>query len=68
MDECLIPNVEDAVESKVFYLKMKGDYCRYLAEIEPSDEERGSNALFSLKESVIRAGFGCVDYQEAKNE
>lgn len=33
----MIPEA-DEIESKVFYLKMKGDYYRYKAEIENSDE------------------------------
>lgn len=36
MDEYLIPKASNA-ESKVFYLKMKGDYYRYLAEVAVGD-------------------------------
>ena len=32
LDKYLIPKASNA-ESKVFYLKMKGDYYRYLAEV-----------------------------------
>ena len=32
------------VESKVFYLKMKGDYLRYLAEFQKGDKNKGSAA------------------------
>ncbi|XP_017268719.1 14-3-3 protein zeta [Kryptolebias marmoratus] len=38
LDKYLIPKA-DTSESKVFYLKMKGDYYRYLAEVD-SDEEK----------------------------
>ena len=38
LDKCLIEGTDDD-ESKVFYMKMKGDYYRYLAEIN-SDEDR----------------------------
>ena len=37
MDEYLIPRASVA-ESKVFYLKMKGDYYRYLAEVACGDK------------------------------
>ncbi|XP_033100661.1 14-3-3 protein beta/alpha-A-like [Anneissia japonica] len=40
LDKDLIPNVnsDEAVESRVFYLKMQGDYYRYLAEVASGDE------------------------------
>ncbi len=38
LDKYLIPKASNA-ESKVFYLKMKGDYYRYLAEVAGSNKE-----------------------------
>lgn len=40
LDKYLIPKASNA-ESKVFYLKMKGDYYRYLAEVA-TGANRGS--------------------------
>lgn len=39
LDQYLIPNSKENPESYVFYLKMKGDYYRYLAEVA-SDADR----------------------------
>ena len=39
LDRFLIPNVS-SLEPKVFYLKMKGDYYRYLAEVKHDDASR----------------------------
>lgn len=39
LDSRLIPKAVSA-ESKVFYLKMKGDYYRYLAEVATGDEKK----------------------------
>ncbi|CAL8286927.1 unnamed protein product [Merluccius merluccius] len=38
LDKFLIPN-SDQEESKVFYMKMKGDYYRYLAEVAAGEEK-----------------------------
>lgn len=43
LDKYLIPKASNA-ESKVFYLKMKGDYYRYLAEVATGDQ-RSSKLL-----------------------
>ena len=37
LDKHLIAKASNA-ESKVFYLKMKGDYYRYLAEVASADK------------------------------
>merc|ERR1719516_260251 len=39
LDSFLIPKASNA-ESKVFYLKMKGDYFRYLAEVAVGNERK----------------------------
>ncbi|EPQ11977.1 14-3-3 protein zeta/delta [Myotis brandtii] len=41
LEKFLIPNASQA-ESKVFYLKMKGDYYRYLAEAASGDDRKGA--------------------------
>ncbi|TMW63997.1 hypothetical protein Poli38472_014702 [Pythium oligandrum] len=43
-DKSLVPKATNA-ESKIFYLKMKGDYARYLAEFQSEDAQKSSTAL-----------------------
>jgi 14-3-3 protein beta/theta/zeta len=40
LDKFLIPKASNP-ESKVFYLKMKGDYYRYLAEVATGETRVG---------------------------
>lgn len=39
LDKYLIPENQE-VDSQVFYLKMKGDYNRYLAEVAEEDKKK----------------------------
>jgi len=43
LDQYLIPSA-GTDDSKVFYLKMKGDYYRYLAEVETGEGRKGESA------------------------
>jgi len=53
MDEKII-SVSDAVESKIFWYKMKGDYYRYIAEYEhESRKELAQNESFRSYETAL---------------
>ena len=61
LDKFLIPKATTA-ESKVFYLKMKGDYYRYLAEVATGDErtkvieesQRAYNHAFDIAKNQMQ--------------
>lgn len=44
LDEHLIKKNEE-LESQVFYLKMKGDYHRYLAEVADEEKKKSKSAV-----------------------
>lgn len=55
LDEHLIPTAASG-ESKVFYLKMKGDYHRYLAEFKTGADrkEAAEHTLLAYKAAQVR--------------
>ena len=53
LDKYLIPKASNA-ESKVFYLKMKGDYYRYLAEVATGD---GRTAVLEDSQKAYQEAF-----------
>lgn len=53
LDTVLIPNSTDESESNVFYLKMKGDYYRYLCEfLTGSDKSDNSDKALEAYEQA----------------
>lgn len=62
LDEYLINKATNA-ESKVFYLKMKGDYFRYLAEVAGADKHSESGAAVSESEKSYQGAFDVAKEQ-----
>jgi len=65
IDEHLLPSAElkaeiESIEPKVFYLKMKGDYLRYLVEIVLADDDN------SKRERKEKASLSKEAYTKAK--
>lgn len=56
MDSHLVPSASTG-ESKVFYLKMKGDYHRYLAEFKAGDERKASAEATMNSYKAAQVGF-----------
>lgn len=54
LDSNLVPSAS-ASESKVFYLKMKGDYHRYMAEFKVGDERKAAaeDTMLSYKAAQV---------------
>lgn len=49
-------------DSKVLYLKLKGDYSRYLAMFFPNNQEYSKNALIAYKQATEKAeSLSCVN-------
>ena len=59
LDKFLIAKASNA-ESKVFYLKMKGDYYRYLAEVAVADAKAGQLRSFLPRSVFARCVCFCV--------
>merc|ERR1712110_1334116 len=53
LDKFLIAKASNA-ESKVFYLKMKGDYYRYLAEVANGDARKAYQDAFDIAKSSMQ--------------
>lgn len=57
LDEHLVPTASTD-ESRVFYLKMKGDYHRYLAEFKTGQDRKESaeHTLLAYKAAQVQPG------------
>lgn len=54
IDDVLEPNSKSEPESNVFYLKMKGDYYRYLCEFLSGEEkQKNSDAALDAYQAAL---------------
>lgn len=63
LDKYLIPKASNA-ESKVFYLKMKGDYYRYLAEVATGDQRNSEYPAAAA--AVLTRTRSCSDWCDSQ--
>jgi 14-3-3 protein epsilon len=63
LDDHLIPTASSG-ESKVFYLKMKGDYHRYLAEFKSGTDRKDAaeHTLLAYKAAQVIEGPSCLSH------
>ena len=66
IEEHLLPRASSSAEPKVFYLKMKGDYLRYLVEIVSADDDNSKRER-EEKASLSRDAYSAA-MSEAKKE
>lgn len=65
LDKYLIPENQE-VDSQVFYLKMKGDYNRYLAEV--AEEDKKESELTHPPKVTLFVCLFSLRYQEASSQ
>jgi len=63
LDSHLLPSATSG-ESRVFYLKMKGDYYRYLAEFMGGDDRKkaAEDSMLAYKAAQVRFQFDLADF------
>ena len=69
LDDHLIPTASSG-ESKVFYLKMKGDYHRYLAEFKSGTDRKDAaeHTLLAYKAAQVIGGPPCLPHLVSVSE
>lgn len=61
LEDYLIKNSKSH-ESQVFYLKMKGDYYRYLAEVASEDKKQGKFSALETPSHVLYLKSCCPNF------
>lgn len=65
LDQFLVAKASNP-ESKVFYLKMKGDYYRYLAEVAGADTRQRKGRRFLLLSLSLSVSFELLSTRAAR--